>query len=247
MMTSSTRITDDTPLFEACEQYVRVSSTDRQRRNPDPWEVLDALGVVESLIWQTFRKELDGLDWVPYRKTVTSQIYKCLQHWAGNAHGLIDSTEPTAAVQALGVSSFSVIGDYIDGFVRCIRERSILYFKPGSTLNAIESRPFEFVVTIPIPFGLLCSWCDEGFAPADTGVAISCMADYQSTIVYHRECEVRVLIGSVAHQKGECSCSGAARAAAGSTISASDDSDGSRRSDARAAYNHMREHGSRSR
>lgn len=91
---------------------------------------------------------------------------------------------------------------------------------------------------VEVPVGTTCGWCDEAFVTADLGVIvphIGALPNYvgpppidvddaprelflssrdegpiaeASAIAYHRECFMRQIVGSVAHQKGTCSCHG---------------------------------------
>ena len=69
------------------------------------------------------------------------------------------------------------------------------------------------------PVGALCSWCEEPIAVHDFGVVLPYLSnigaqigdtgrDFDETISMHRECHVRCMVGSVAHQNGVCSCHG---------------------------------------
>jgi len=72
------------------------------------------------------------------------------------------------------------------------------YFGPGNS-------PLE---KVPTPEGT-CSWCEEGFDETDHGFVM----DHHSEngiidSLWHRECLMRNVWGSVAHQRKECSCHG---------------------------------------
>lgn len=51
-----------------------------------------------------------------------------------------------------------------------------------------------------VPVGWPCFWCEENVGVADQG-----MIDHTGN-VYHRECFMRPIIGSVAHLLKRCSC-----------------------------------------
>ena len=61
---------------------------------------------------------------------------------------------------------------------------------------------------IAVPRGLFCARCDEPFTEGDVGVIMPVMAEDPYSIGYHRECHLRGIVGSVAHQKRECVCYG---------------------------------------
>jgi len=48
-----------------------------------------------------------------------------------------------------------------------------------------------------------CLFCDEPVTPGDLAVPIN-----DGTTLVHRECMLRTVLGSVAHQKHRCSCYG---------------------------------------
>ena len=66
----------------------------------------------------------------------------------------------------------------------------------------------------PAPIGSLCDWCGEPIAADDFGVTLPLLqpaaapADAKRTTVFHRECDLRQVVGSVGHQRGRCSCYG---------------------------------------
>jgi hypothetical protein len=94
---------------------------------------------------------------------------------------------------------------------------------------------------VEVPIGKACGWCSEVFAAEDVGVFIphvGALPNYVgpppvdlddapkelflsgeagpiaegNAIAYHRECFMRQVVGSVAHQKGTCSCAGEPKA-----------------------------------
>jgi hypothetical protein len=52
------------------------------------------------------------------------------------------------------------------------------------------------------PVGRECEYCDELIAVGDDGVILV------GGTILHRECNFRMIIGSVAHQEKRCSCFG---------------------------------------
>jgi hypothetical protein len=78
------------------------------------------------------------------------------------------------------------------------------------------------------PVGTRCAYCGEGIEAGDDGFL------QDDGIALHRECQLRMIFGSVAHQEKRCSCCGG---------TGSDQDDGmTRREGARAAVKHLREH-----
>ena len=62
---------------------------------------------------------------------------------------------------------------------------------------------------IATPAGATCDWCTEFVTAADYGVTMPRLAeDAVTTAVFHRECHLRQLVGSVGHQQLQCSCYG---------------------------------------
>jgi hypothetical protein len=54
-----------------------------------------------------------------------------------------------------------------------------------------------------------CSWCEEPFADEDCGVVLPFITiETGQTLAYHRECFLRMTIGSMAHQAQTCTCHG---------------------------------------
>lgn len=63
------------------------------------------------------------------------------------------------------------------------------------------------------PVGEHCGWCEEPITEEDSGVLIPHVgapfrAHEYVTVPYHRECFIRQIAGSVAHQLRLCSCPG---------------------------------------
>jgi hypothetical protein len=91
---------------------------------------------------------------------------------------------------------------------------------------------------VEVPVGQICTWCREAFVADDLGVVVPHVSEVPnrgsapaeiflsdgtapkigenrrdgSTIPYHRECFMRQVVGSVAHQNGTCSCFGGSEA-----------------------------------
>jgi hypothetical protein len=58
-----------------------------------------------------------------------------------------------------------------------------------------------------IPLGVPCEWCEEVFIEEDNGFAIPHIEEHIVRLgFYHRECHIRQVIGSVAHQLKTCHC-----------------------------------------
>ena len=56
---------------------------------------------------------------------------------------------------------------------------------------------------------LVCFRCDEWIAPTDSGVVQALVnSDGPACIAYHYECHARMVLGSLGHQQGRCSCFG---------------------------------------
>jgi hypothetical protein len=55
------------------------------------------------------------------------------------------------------------------------------------------------------PQGVTCAHCDEPIVDGDHGVILPCMDSAQED-VFHYECFLRGIFGSVAHQLKMCSC-----------------------------------------
>lgn len=64
---------------------------------------------------------------------------------------------------------------------------------------------------VPAPVGQRCDWCDELIGESDSGLLIPYYGDEVAEIPFHKECFLRQIVGSVAHQLGECSCAGGDR------------------------------------
>lgn len=64
--------------------------------------------------------------------------------------------------------------------------------------------------SVPFPDGLPCAWCTEPFVPGESGVAIPSVHGDGSVTPenFHKECMIRMTIGSVAHLEHRCSCHG---------------------------------------
>lgn len=63
---------------------------------------------------------------------------------------------------------------------------------------------------VPVPVGERCLYCDEEFTAADNGVMMPCAsADWTWTIRgAHKECNLRSVMGPLAHLEKRCSCYG---------------------------------------
>lgn len=64
-------------------------------------------------------------------------------------------------------------------------------------------------MTLRNRLSLLCHRCGESFSPDEYGLVSYCIyEDGAASIARHRECELRMVVGSVGHQLGLCSCFG---------------------------------------
>lgn len=73
-------------------------------------------------------------------------------------------------------------------------------FGPGM----VEGEGYDLV---PVPVGEKCMHCEEPIGPEDEGFLIRHLCEHGSNHApYHRECFIRGVVGSVAHQLRQCSC-----------------------------------------
>jgi len=71
----------------------------------------------------------------------------------------------------------------------------------------VDKHPHLEVVSAPI--GESCSWCDEPIAEGEFGFIMDEITqDEARDSFWHQECLLRNILGSVAHQRKECSCYG---------------------------------------
>lgn len=88
---------------------------------------------------------------------------------------------------------------------------------------------------VPVPVGEFCLYCHEPIEKGDDGFMIPYVGEVIKEVPYHRECQMRSILGSVAHQQRRCTCFGG---------SGTDHDDGMRpRDGARAALRYFEEHG----
>lgn len=68
----------------------------------------------------------------------------------------------------------------------------------------------EDLQQVPTPVGQRCMHCEEPIAGDDDGLLMPALhADRTATVeALHRECDLRMVIGSVGHQLKRCSCFG---------------------------------------
>lgn len=68
---------------------------------------------------------------------------------------------------------------------------------------------------VETPVGQKCGWCDETIEATDAGTRMIHMGSLDPTDgskleahyrPYHQECQLRMIVGSYAHIRGECSC-----------------------------------------
>ena len=65
------------------------------------------------------------------------------------------------------------------------------------------------IEVVDTPVGQTCARCREDIAAEDPGYLVPHLDENgESERPYHRECFLRGVFGSVAHQKGECYCFG---------------------------------------
>lgn len=80
--------------------------------------------------------------------------------------------------------------------------------------TAYDAPIYEGLARCERPSDAACAWCHEAIGPHDDGfemgaVVMGTDGDPAGTVIwYHRECHLRQTFGSVAHQQGQCSCSG---------------------------------------
>lgn len=60
------------------------------------------------------------------------------------------------------------------------------------------------------PINEICAFCEEKFIENDQGVSIPCLSENNESMFshYHKNCFLRTIVGSVGHQRKECSCFG---------------------------------------
>lgn len=64
---------------------------------------------------------------------------------------------------------------------------------------------------MPTPVGAVCAWCGEPVAEGDLGVEVPHIGSAGnalevSLVYFHRECQVRMIFGSIGHMEGRCGC-----------------------------------------
>jgi hypothetical protein len=98
----------------------------------------------------------------------------------------------------------------------------------------VEHHPHLEIVAPPTEE--LCCWCEESFLEGEVGFVMDQIThDEAKDSFWHRECLIRNVMGSVAHQRKECSCFGG---------EGEDDSSLTKREAAKAAYEESeKEHG----
>lgn len=65
---------------------------------------------------------------------------------------------------------------------------------------------------VPTPIGWPCVWCSEPIEKDDKGIILPQLngQGIAAQAAYHRECFLRQVVGSLAHQTKKCSCFGGA-------------------------------------
>jgi len=67
---------------------------------------------------------------------------------------------------------------------------------------------------ISTPIGSECCWCKEGFIEGEQGTALPTVFIQEPVdeivplVYYHKNCFLRSVLGSVGHQRKQCSCYG---------------------------------------
>lgn len=71
-----------------------------------------------------------------------------------------------------------------------------------------QGEPDIYEETSPVPVGELCAHCAEPIAEHDCGVVMPLLMAHGKPRIaaYHYECHIRLTVGSVKHQRGECGC-----------------------------------------
>lgn len=60
----------------------------------------------------------------------------------------------------------------------------------------------------PTPTGCSCEWCHEEIVMGDCGLFILHLGQKCERRIFHRECQMRMVVGSLAHVEVRCSCVG---------------------------------------
>lgn len=62
---------------------------------------------------------------------------------------------------------------------------------------------------VPVPVGEDCHWCEERIVDGDSGFGMPTFGWAGATTTYmHKECFMRMIVGSVGHQLKVCGCFG---------------------------------------
>lgn len=71
-------------------------------------------------------------------------------------------------------------------------------------------QPLADLPRVAAPIGESCLHCKEPVAEGDSGVIIPHMVSPEDPrlVAVHRECHIRMIVGSVGHQRGLCTCNG---------------------------------------
>lgn len=79
------------------------------------------------------------------------------------------------------------------------------WFGPAPHMN-----PSFDLEEAPAPVGQACAYCTESIRQGEEGVFIWHVGEAGTSGYrpYHRECNVRMLIGGLNHQLGKCTCCG---------------------------------------
>jgi hypothetical protein len=75
----------------------------------------------------------------------------------------------------------------------------------GNDWGAQLCRDLEHVDT---PVGEKCAWCGEVLEETDSGVTMPAISEKPTIAAFHAECSMRMAVGGVNHQVGNCTCCG---------------------------------------
>ena len=72
----------------------------------------------------------------------------------------------------------------------------------------VLAAPYRRIVATPV--GKPCHWCEEAIADGDRGIVLDQISEtgQVSDAVFHSECYLRTVFGSIGHQAGMCKCKG---------------------------------------
>lgn len=75
-----------------------------------------------------------------------------------------------------------------------------------------DAPAYEDAVEVPTPLGESCLYCREPIVEGESGLMMPYVGNDGAAVMAagHIECELRSMLGSVAHLEGRCSCCGGA-------------------------------------